>query len=132
MCGSDVAEMMGLLNALHDAHANADEFCNRASGSIGRSLASLAALKRQEFGDCRGRQRCAAEAARLVSQQPDGIFLGEVPLAAPRLRTACAALAHDVEHARPFRGQKNDPVLAEVPLRLNCDHHDRRPSACRD
>jgi hypothetical protein len=122
---------MRLLNALHSAQASADDLCWHAAGPVGPSLASMAPLQRQQFGDRRGRQRCTAERARLVSQLPGGTCLGEVRLAAPRLRTACTALARDVEHAQPLRGQKNDPVPVDVPLRFDCDHHDRRPSASR-
>jgi hypothetical protein len=64
MCGSDVAETMGVLNALHCAQANADDLGWHAAALVGRSLASMAALQRQQFGDRRGRQRCKAEPAR--------------------------------------------------------------------
>jgi hypothetical protein len=101
---------MGLLNALHNAQANANELCYRAPGPVGRSLASLAALQRQQFDDRRRRQRCTAEPARLVSQEHGDTFLDKVPLTAPRLRTACTALGRDVEHAQPLRNQKNVPV----------------------
>jgi len=51
MCGSDVAETLGVLNALHCAQANADDLGWHAAAPVGRSLASMAALQRQKFGD---------------------------------------------------------------------------------